>query len=194
MPHDRATTRRAIPAEAPEKTLPDHVLDLLVHHCAGSALCDPLGLMADVSRPFAAGLGPVGPVGPIGSFLERFRRSAGVPAAAGGDVSVELAPVFLALDQIEHEAAALRVRSEAAAAERLHKAQEEADRIVAEGCERADSERDDALKTGLRAADAEAVSILRRAEADAAEIRRSGQRRLGRFVDEVLARVFEAAP
>lgn len=147
--------------------------------------------MADVSRPLAASHGPVGP---IGSFLERFRRTAGVPASVGGDTSVELASVFLALDQIEREVAALRKRSEAETAERLHEAQEEAERIVAEGHARADAERDDALKAGLRAADAETVATLRRAKADAAGIRRAGERRLARFVDEVLARVFEVAP
>lgn len=147
--------------------------------------------MADASRSFAAGHGPVGP---IGSFLDRFRRSAGVPASVGGDISVELASVFLAFDEIEREAAALREHSEAAATDRLHEADEEAQRIVAQGRARADSERDDAFKAGLRAADAETVAILRRAEADAEGIRLAGDQRLARFVDEVLARVFEDAP
>jgi vacuolar-type H+-ATPase subunit H len=147
--------------------------------------------MADASRSLAASHGPVGP---IGSFLERFRRSAGVPASVGGDISVELASVFLTLDQIEREVVALRERSEAEATQRSHEAQEEVERIVVEGRERADSERDDALKAGLQAADAETTAILRRAETDAAGIRRAGERRMARFVDEVLARVFEVAP
>jgi vacuolar-type H+-ATPase subunit H len=147
--------------------------------------------MADASRPLGASHGPVGP---IGSFLERFRRSAGVPASVGGDVFVELASVLLALDEIEREVAALREHSAAAAAERLYEAEEEAQRIVADGRGRADSERDDALRAGLQAADAETVAILRRAEADAEEIRRAGEQRLARFVDEVLVRVFEVAP
>jgi vacuolar-type H+-ATPase subunit H len=147
--------------------------------------------MADAARPFAAGQGPVGP---IGSFLDRFRRSAGVPASVGGDASVELASIFLALDELEREVAALREHSEATAAERLREAEEEAQRIVAEGRAGADSERDDALKAGLRAADAETVAILRRAEADTERIRRAGGQRLARFVDEVLVRVFEVAP
>jgi len=61
----------------------------------------------------------------MGSFLERFRRSAGVPASVGGDISAELASVFLALDEIEREVGALREHSEAAAAERLYEAEEE---------------------------------------------------------------------
>jgi vacuolar-type H+-ATPase subunit H len=130
----------------------------------------------------------------MGSFLERFRRSAGVPASVGGDISAELASVFLALDEIEREVGALREHSEAAAAERLYEAEAEAQRIVAEGRARADSERDEALRAGVQAADAEAVAILRRAGADAEGIRRAGEQRLPRFVDEVLARVFEVAP
>ncbi len=146
--------------------------------------------MVDAARPFAAGQGPVGP---IGSFLDRFRRSAGVPASVGEDASAELASVFLVLDEIEREVAASRVQSETTASERLREAEEEAERIVAEGRARAESERDDALKAGLRAVDAETVAILRRAEADAERIRRTGGQRLARFVDEVLVRVFEVA-
>lgn len=140
-------------------------------------------------------LGPQhGPIGPIAGFLERFRRSAGVPAAVGGDAMAELAPVFVALDEIDREVAALRERSNAAAARRLREADEEAQRVVAAGRERAEAERDVALAAGLQAADAEADALLRHAQADAAAIRTSGEERLPALVAEVLTRVLEAAP
>ena len=148
-----------------------------------------------MTEPGSATLGPRhGPVGPIAGFLERFRRSAGVPAAVGGDASAELAPVFVALDEIDREIAALRERSNAAAARRLWEADEEAQQIVAAGRERAEAERDDALATGLQAADAEAEAILRHARTDAAAVRRTGEERLPALVAEVLTRVLEAAP
>ena len=148
-----------------------------------------------MAEPGSPTLGPRhGPVGPIAGFLERFRRSAGVPAAVGGEAATELAPVFAALDEIEQEVTALREHSDAAAARRLHDADEKAQRIVAEGHERATAERDEALKAGLQAAEVEADAILRRAERDATAIRKNGEERLPALVTEVLTRVLEAAP
>lgn len=148
-----------------------------------------------MTEPGSATLGPRhGPVGPIAGFLERFRRSAGVPAAVGGEAATELAPVFAVLDEIEQEVAALRERSEAAAARRLHDADEEAQQIVTEGREHAAAERDEALRAGLQAADVEADAILRRAGVDAAAIRKTGEERVPALVAEVLVRVLGAAP
>lgn len=132
------------------------------------------------------------PVGPVGAFLERFRRSAGVPAAVGGDLSVELAPVFAELDKIDRDVAQLRERSEEAAARRLREAADEAQRIVDEGRERSASERNEALRTGLQAAEAEVAEVTRRAEARAEAIRRDGEQRLPQLVAQVLARTLEA--
>jgi len=151
--------------------------------------------LGEMAEPGSATLGPRhGPVGPIAGFLERFRRSAGVPAAVGGEAATELAPVFAALDEIEHEVAALRERSDAAAARRLHEADEEAQQIVAEARERAAAERDEALRAGLQAAEVEADAILLRAEADASAVRKTGEQRLPALVTEVLVRVLETAP
>ncbi len=128
----------------------------------------------------------------MGGFLERFRRSGGVPAAAGGELAAELAPVFAALDGIEEEAAEIRRRVDVVAAQRAHEAEEQAQGILAGARERANFERDDALKAGGRVTDAEVVSILEQAELDAQQIRTVGEQRLPAFVANVLKRVLEA--
>ena len=144
---------------------------------------------ARVERASRSGIGPQ--VG-LGGFLERFRRSGGVPAAVGGEASSELTGIFAALDEIEREAAALRERSQAAAETRARETEEEAQRLLAEAREQAESERDDALRAGLRAADAEVASLVQEGAAAAAGIRRAGEERLAGLVAEVVARVLEA--
>jgi flagellar biosynthesis/type III secretory pathway protein FliH len=133
-----------------------------------------------------------GPIGPIGGFLERFRRTTGMPARVGDEAAVELAPVFAVLDAFEREAQELRDRSSRMAAQRLHEAEEEAAALAAEARARADQERGDALKAGLRAADVEIAELLAAAEAEARAIRRRGEERLPALVAEVVARVREA--
>ncbi|MCZ7590247.1 MAG: hypothetical protein M5U27_15595 [Gaiella sp.] len=135
-----------------------------------------------------------GPIGPIGGFLERFRRTTGMPARVGDEAAVELAPVFAVLDAFEREAQELRDRSSRMAAQRLHEAKEEAAALAAEARARADQERGDALKAGLRAADVEIAELLAASEAEARAIRRRGEERLPQLVAEVVARVGEAAP
>ncbi len=133
-------------------------------------------------------------IGPIGGFLERFRRSSGVPAAVGDEAAIELAPVFAVLDELEREAAALRERSQQMATRRLHEAREEATAILADARSRADSERGDALKAGLRAADVAAAEIVARAEDEARRIDRLGTERLPALVRQVTEHVLEAEP
>jgi vacuolar-type H+-ATPase subunit H len=133
------------------------------------------------------------PVRAGGSILERFRGTAGVPAAVGEETIVELVPVFAALDAFEIEAAEVRERAEAMTAHRLHEAEEGAREILAAARSLADSERGDALKAGLRAADVEASQIVARAEAEARLIDERGRARLPALVDKVVARVLEAS-
>lgn len=132
------------------------------------------------------------PTGPIGGFLERFRRTGGVPAAVGGEATAELAVVFAALDEIEREVEELRERSQVAAARYVHEAEEEAEMILAEARARAESEREDAFLAGIRAADAEAARVVAAAEDAARRIRKTGEERLPGVVATVLARVLEA--
>ena len=145
--------------------------------------------MSQASGSTVAGQGPIGP---IGGFLERFRRTTGMPARVGDEAAVELAPVFAALDVFEREAAELRERSSRMAARRLHEAREDAAALTAEAHGRADFERGDALKAGLRAADVEIAEILGQGEAEARAIRRRGEERLPQLVAEVVGRVREA--
>jgi vacuolar-type H+-ATPase subunit H len=134
------------------------------------------------------------PIGPGRSFLERFRRSAGVPAVVGDEASAELAPVFAALDELEREASLPRARSLQMAKRRLHDAREEAHAIVADARARADAERGEALKTGLRRADAASAEIVRRAEEEARRIELVGAERRPALVARILDRVLEATP
>ena len=145
--------------------------------------------MEGASGAFSAGRGPIGP---IGGFLERFRRTGGVPAAVGDEARTELAPVFAALDEIEREVAELRARSRDAAARHAREAEEEAEMLMAEARNRAEAEREDAYLAGLRAADAEAVQIVRAASRAAREIERTGLERLPRVVGAVVESVLEA--
>jgi hypothetical protein len=140
------------------------------------------------SRAFTAR----GPIGPIGGFLERFRRTGGVPAAVGDEALIELAPVFAALDEIEREVATLRDRSREAAARHAREAEEEAEMLMAEARNRAEAEREDAYLAGLRAADAEAARIVEAATRAAHTIEREGRERLPRLVEAVLETVLEA--
>lgn len=128
----------------------------------------------------------------MGGFLERFRRSGGVPAAAADEFAAELAPVFAALDGIEEESAEIRRRTDVVAVRRTHEAEEQAQGILAQARDRANFERDDALKAGSRATDAEVVSILEQAELDVQQIRNVGEQRLPAFTASVLKRVLEA--
>jgi flagellar biosynthesis/type III secretory pathway protein FliH len=134
---------------------------------------------------------PGGPIGPIGAFLERFRRTGGVPATVGEQARTELEPVFAALDEIEREVEELRNRSVAAAARHAREAEEEAEMVLAEARSRAEAEREDAYLAGLRAADAEASRILHAARLRADAIEREGRARLPRLIQDALARVFE---
>lgn len=132
-------------------------------------------------------------MGPTGDFLERFRGTGGVPAAVGEETAIELVPVFAELDAFELEAASAREHAERVAAHRRFEAEEGAKEVLADANSLADSERGDALKAGLRAADVEAAQLLVAAEADARKIGETGRARLPGLVDEVVARVLEAA-
>jgi hypothetical protein len=145
--------------------------------------------MSSAARPVV--VGPVR-IGPLRSLLERFRRSAGMPAAVGGELRSELAPVFAALDEIEREVARVRARSEAAATARLKEADEAAERILAEARQLAAKEREVELETVLQRTDAEAEAIVAQAAAAAEVTRKRGDERLPVLVTEVLARVLQA--
>jgi hypothetical protein len=123
------------------------------------------------------------------SFLAGFRRAPAVPAAAGGELPAELAPLFAALDEIEAEAresrrlAALKDQAEAA------DAAEEIELILSDAQGQAASEHDDALKAAHRAADVEIREILEAGVAAAEQIRTVGLERCEPLAAEVADRV-----
>lgn len=145
--------------------------------CFGSSVVERSG----ISQP--------GLSGPLSGLLERFRRTGGVPAAVGGDLASELAPVFAALDEIESEAAAVRRDAGAQRADREARLEREIGKILADALTEAERTRDEAFDAAHRAAEAEAAAIIAEGDREAAAIREDGAARLPSLVDEVVARV-----
>ena len=127
------------------------------------------------------------------AILERFRRSAGVPAAAGDDLSVELAPLFAALDAIDAEAARARRAADLRAAAVAGETGPEVEQILADAREQAELERAEAAKAGRRAAEAEMRALEAQALADADEIKQAGRARIAPLVAAV-RRCIEVSP
>lgn len=123
-------------------------------------------------------------------LLERFRRTAGVPARAADDLEAELAPVFAALEEIEVEAKERRDRGAVEAAARLEAARATAERIAAGRRAAAEAERARVAAERREAAEAEARALLAEAEAEATRVRARGQERIAPLVDSVLAGVW----
>ncbi|HET8652509.1 MAG TPA: hypothetical protein VFM13_08050 [Gaiellaceae bacterium] len=123
---------------------------------------------------------------PVSNWLDRFRRP-GVPAAASEELDAELLPVFATLDEIEEEAAAIRIAADAEAARRIEAAAFEAERILVRWRRDAEAERVRAEADRREAVAGEARSIELRAEAEAAELRERGLERMPALVATVLA-------
>ncbi len=130
---------------------------------------------------------------PVSVWLERFRRSAGVPAAASDDLEVELMSVFVALEEIEAEARRLREEAAREAQESLATAAAEAERVLAGWRRRAEAERARAEAERIQAVTSEARSIESEGEAAAHALRSRGLRRIPPLVERVLACVMEQA-
>ena len=127
--------------------------------------------------------------GPLGNLLERFRRSGGVPAAAGGDLASELAPVFAALDEIEREADGVRRAAEAEQGERAARLERELQEIADGARTEADRARDAAFEIARRAAEVDAASIGAEGARRAAAVREAGEERLPGLVEDVVASI-----
>ena len=122
-------------------------------------------------------------------FLDRFRRTSGVPAAASDDLGVELAPLFALLDAIDAEAA--EVRGERSARAELGKASEEVEVILTGGGDQAEAEWAEAAKAARRAAGADVRRIVATGEAEAARIRARGRERIPALAADVVRRIQE---
>ena len=128
---------------------------------------------------------------PVGSWLERFRRPAGIPAAVTEELDAELLPVFAALDRIEEEAVAIRKAAEEEASRRLDAAEAEAERRLASWRRRADAERTRAELQQRDAITARARALESRGSEEAAEILTRGRERIPALVAVVIACITE---
>lgn len=120
------------------------------------------------------------------SWLERFRRPAGVPAAATEELDAELLPVFAALEDVEAEAARLREEAAREADRRVAAASAEAARRVADWRRRADAERLRARDERRLQLTAEARSLEAEARAEAERVLRRGRKRIPELVAAVI--------
>jgi hypothetical protein len=126
-------------------------------------------------------------VRPVATWLERFRRPAGVPAAATEELETELMPVFAALDVIEEEAGAIRSAAAAEASRRLDAAVVEAERALADWRLRAERERMSAQAKRRDEIETHARSIEAQASLDAARVRERGLERVPELVADVVS-------
>lgn len=129
----------------------------------------------------------VGGLRPVGSWLERFRRAAAVPAAAGDDLEAELMPVFAALAELEREAEGLRSQAVQEGERRRAAASSEAERILVEARRSAAAERARAEEERRRAATSEAAAIEAAGRAEAERVSARGRERLPGLVSDVVA-------
>ena len=120
-------------------------------------------------------------------FLDRFRRTAGVPAAVGDALEAELEPVFASLEEIEVEASRVREEATADATLRLDEAEAESARIAAGGKELAERERAWLTAEVREASEREARRLLAAARAEAERVRIHGQERVPELMNSVLA-------
>lgn len=127
---------------------------------------------------------------PVSTWLERFRRP-GVPAAASEELDAELMPVFAELDEIEQEAASIRLEADREAAARVETADAEAAKIHARWQAEAEAERVRAEAERREALAGEARSIERLARAEAAEVRERGFERMPALVAAIVACIRE---
>ena len=130
---------------------------------------------------------------PVNTILERFRRAAAVPAAAGDEVARELAPLFAALDAIEEEGDELRARATRAAERRLEDARADAAELAATARQEAEDVRRRAELDARRASVEQAEALVAAAEVEARRIREAGAERIPALVRDVVACVKGAA-
>lgn len=124
-------------------------------------------------------------------FLDRFRRSAGVPAQVTDEVAAELAPLYIALDAIGREAATVRAGAERRANALRESVTDEVNRRLAAGREHAERERIRVVADARRAAEEAADEIVSAGVAEADRIRAQGRDRVPVLVADVVRCVME---
>jgi flagellar biosynthesis/type III secretory pathway protein FliH len=126
-------------------------------------------------------------VRPVNTILDRFRRAAAVPAAAGDDLARELVPLFAVLDAIEQEREELRARAARAAERYRENARADAAEVKVAALEEAEAARRAGELESRQAAAEESEALLAAAEAEARSIRDAGSTRIGELIGEVVA-------
>lgn len=120
-------------------------------------------------------------------LLDRFRRTAGVPAAVGDPLEAELEPVFASLEEIEVEARLVRESANAEAARQLDAADAESTRIAAGWRKLAERERERVTASVRSASEEEARQVLAEAREEADGVQARAQERMPELVHAVLA-------
>jgi hypothetical protein len=120
-------------------------------------------------------------------LLDRFRRTAGVPATVGDALEAELEPVFASLEEIEVEASRVREEATADATQRLDEAEAESARIAAGWKELAERERAWLTAEVREASEQEARRLLAAARDEAERVRIHGHERVPELVNSALA-------
>jgi hypothetical protein len=135
-------------------------------------------------------------------LLRRFRRvaappgraaAATVPVDRSSELSVELAPVFAAMDEIDAEIARVEREGEEDAARIRDEGRAAAERILADGRERAEAARADAAASRRRSREDEIDTMLSEAERQARRIAEGADGRIQDGVSRVLDALMAAA-
>jgi hypothetical protein len=126
-------------------------------------------------------------------FLDRFRRSGGVPPQVTDELAAELGPLFEALDALDREAAAVRSEAARRNAALRESATREVERILAAGRGDAERERVRVVEGARRAAAAKTGQIRSASAAEADRIRARGRDRIDALVALVVRCVEEGA-
>jgi hypothetical protein len=129
----------------------------------------------------------------VASILDRFRRPAGVPAAAAEDIAAELTPVFAALEELEEEAKTIRDDAAREAEQLLAAAEARSAEILAAWGQRAQAEGARMESDCERAAATQVEAAEAAGREQAQRLRERGHRRMPGLVAEVVACVKEAA-
>jgi flagellar biosynthesis/type III secretory pathway protein FliH len=123
----------------------------------------------------------------VATILDRFRRTAGVPAVVAEDIAAELAPVFAVLEQLEAEAQEILERAAGEAGQTLADAESRCQQICADWHERAQTEYERAEAKRVRASRAEIQALATEAEKQVRLLRQRGERQMEELVEEVVA-------
>lgn len=134
----------------------------------------------------------------LDEILLRFKRLAAPPGLAGptavavdrtADITMELAPLFGAIDEIEDEADAIERQAREQGVERVALAENEARRLVADADHRTVEVRTTVIEDRHRTRVLETRTLRRRAKSEADRIGRTAALHTPELVDHAVARI-----